>query len=151
MSKSILRAITVALIISGCAEPRKDNVQFKSADIWGVSKFPEPKFDADINLILKEYTEHFEADRVLISRPFTYTSSGDSSYWLRVEFLNPTLDKKTFKEFGNEVAQNTLNHLTNDQDFEKIEIGVTQKKGFIITFSSSQNGFFYRDSLQVAQ
>jgi len=108
--------------------------------------FPKPKFDQHLEYLLKEYKEKYQAKSVRISRPVIY-SDEDSRYWLKVEFLNPDLDTTTFQKFGKDVALSALEHLTNDQDFDRIEIVVLQKNGFILTFSTRQNAFFYRDSL----
>lgn len=148
--KVFVFAVVFMFFLSSCENSLRKDLQDSIHQIKAAAeKFPEPRFDKELKDILTEYKEKYQAKGVRIGRPFMYSSEGDSSYWLRVEFLNPALDDKTFSEFGKDVALNTLSQLVNDQDFEKIEVSVTSKKGFIITFSSTQNAFFYRDSLQV--
>ena len=144
MKRDLFVLVTVFVcLLSGCESNFKKDLQesIRQSGVAG-EKFPEPRFDKDLEDVLNEYKEKYQAKGVRIGGPFIYSSEGDSSYWLRVEFLNPEVYDKN-------VALNTLSKLINDQDFEKIEVSVTHKKGFIITFSSTQNAFFYRDSLQV--
>lgn len=149
MKKDFLFILLVlGLFFFGCGDRLKNDYNKKLQTISEELKIPEPIWDRPIEELVEEFKTKHNASDVRIEKQFYYRSKDDYRYWLSVYYLNPELGDKDFKEFGNEVAQNTLNHLTNDQDFEKIEIGVTQKKGFIITFSTSQNGFFYRDSLQ---
>lgn len=112
------------------------------------SNLPEPKFDKGMEELLGEYKKKYQADAVLISRPFHYSSHDGSSYWLKVEFLNRQDDGREFGEFAKEVAQTTYGHLTNNKDFETLEVSMTSRKGFIFTVTSSRNAFFHRDSLK---
>jgi hypothetical protein len=111
-------------------------------------KIPEPKFDKDPLEIIEELKSKYDSKQAVIARPIWYTSKEDYDYWLKVEFLNPEISDKDFKEFGRQVALEVTEHLSNDEDFKKIEISAVSKKGFIITFSSKQNVFFDLDSLR---
>jgi hypothetical protein len=150
MKKTCLLGAGLLFFVFGCGDGLKKDLQQSLQQISSEQKnFPQPKFDAELEILLGEYKEKYQAEGVRIGRPYMYSSEGDSSYWLKVEFLNAELGDKTFGQFGKEVAQNTYGHLTNNQDFEKVEVSLVQKKGFILTFTSSQNGYYYRDSLGV--
>jgi hypothetical protein len=110
-------------------------------------KIPEPKFDKDPLEIIKEFKSKYNSKQAVIARPAWYNSKEDYDYWLKVEFLNPEIPDKDFKKFGRQVALEVVEHLSNDEDFKKIEVSAVNKKGFIITFSNKQNIFFYLDSL----
>jgi hypothetical protein len=112
------------------------------------ANIPQPDFDVDLETLVDEYRHKYDAKAVTIGQPFAF-STYDSSYWLKVEFLDAELANKTFKEFGREVARSTFQHLRNAHDFDKIEVSTTQKKGFIVTIRTSERAFFYRDSLQI--
>lgn len=111
-------------------------------------EIPEPKFDKPTADILNELKVKYDATSVRLGRPFTYSTGHDLKYWIKVAFLNPELRNKSTVDFEKEVATNIANHLINPADFDQIEIAVTQKKGFIVTFSQSQNAFFSVDSLR---
>ncbi len=111
-------------------------------------EIPEPRFDKATEDILNELKAKYEPTSVRIGRPFSYSSAQDFKYWIKVAFLNPELGDKSRKEFETEVATTIVSHLINPNEFDQIEVAVTQKKGFIITFSQSQNSFFSVDSLR---
>lgn len=147
-TKSILLSMAV-LLFSSCANDVKRNLEEKQQAPSGGLDIPLPKWNKDIEELRGEYKEIYKSEDVRFMRPYFYVSESESSYWLKVAFLNPDLENKPLREFGKEVAMSTLEHLTNPNDFEKIEIAVTQKTGFIITFSKNENAFFYLDSLEV--
>jgi len=148
---SLLAITMLAFSLMNCATQHssetKENFQLQGIKV----NFPEPDFDRNTDEILNEYKEKYDAEGVRISRPFDFSTTGDSSCWIRVDFLNPELHEGTSESFGKEVALATYDHLRNDEGFPKIEIGITNRKGFILTFSTSQNYFFYRDSLKLEQ
>lgn len=119
--------------------------EIKEMELNGV-KFPGVQFDIPLADVLADYKKKYKAEGVRVSRPFEYTEKEAHRYWLRVEISNP--DKsKPFEEFSKQVASDTYSHLVNKSEYEKIEVKVTSKKGFGVTFSSSRSTFFYRDSL----
>ena len=147
VTRGILLAMTLVLLF-GCDRPTKKELQKNIQPVtFGAMTFPEPKFDKGLEELLLEYKKRYNAKEVVIGRPVWYTSDKDYKYWLKVEFLNPEISTKSFNEFGKEVALGLFGHLTNADKFEKIEVSTVQKEGFIVTFSSSKNAFFYRDSL----
>lgn len=111
-------------------------------------EIPEPKFDIPTMDILNEFKAKYDPASVRLGRPFIYSNDQDLRYWIKVEFLNPEIGEKTVRDFEKEIATIIANHLTNPTDFDEIEVSVAQKKGFIITFSQSQNSFFKIDSLR---
>jgi hypothetical protein len=148
---ALLLACLLFLTFSACDNSNKDLPRNIQPVTFGSITFPAPAFDKGFSELLTAYKDKYEAKEVFIGRPVWYTSDEDYKYWLKVEFLNPELGSMTFSEFGKEVAIKLLGHLTNADKFEKIEVSVIQKKGFIVTFSSSRNAFFYRDSLRQAK
>jgi hypothetical protein len=147
--KRFLVFLLIVILHSACRQatketPAKEIQEMEFNDV----KFPAVKFDKDINEILVEYKRKYGAEGVTISRPFDYTSKDDYHYWLKVELRNLKGDKP-FDQLGEEVAIDTYRYLGNDVDFEKIEVATVNKKGFVITFSSRQNEFFYRDSVSI--
>jgi hypothetical protein len=133
-------------LLFGCSGSTKQDFPNRIDD--GIN-LPLPQFDIELEHLRNEYKKRYKAKEVRLSRSYFYASEDDNSYWIKIAFLNPDLENKTVREFGKEVALATLRHLTNPEDFEKIEIAVTQKTGFIITFSKNENAFFYLDSLVV--
>jgi hypothetical protein len=146
---TLIASFTIAILLSSCDNTQKRNLQEGLQQMNNNLNLPSPTWDKDLEELRKEYKEKYGAEVVRFTRPFFYTSEEDHSYWLKVELLNPEIENQPFKEFGKEVSLATFDHLINDHDFEKIEISVVRKKGFIVNFSSSQNAYYYRDSLQV--
>lgn len=139
----------IILIFGGChSSVKKDSLQSIPPVKFGNVEIPSPRFDRDILKMALDFQTKYQAKSVVISRPVWYISDTDYKYWLKVELVNPELGEKEFKYFGREVSKDLMSHLTNDSVFDKIEISKIQKTGFIITFTSSENAFYYRDSLK---
>ena len=138
-SKTLPIIILTMLVFTQCGEKfKKDLIENFQKGPNG-KEIPEPKFDKPTSDFLNELKEKYEATSVRLGRPFTYSNDEDLKYWIKVAFLNPELGDKRTQDFEKEVATDIVKHLTNPEDFDQIEVAVTQKKGFIITFSQSQN------------
>jgi hypothetical protein len=137
------------LVVVSCQrQPIEDVRGNKKPDGVNDIKFPTPEFDLSDSTIARVLRIKCRADGAVIEKPYWYTLEGDSDYWIRVELLNPDFGDKSFKEFGKEISLIVLEHLINTQDFEKIEVRAVSKTGVIVTFSKTQNAFFYIDSLR---
>lgn len=136
-------------LLVGCQEKSLTDVphDFQEIEYEGI-KFPEPKFNGDPERLLERIRIKYDAERAMIVRPTIFSSKEDYEYWLKVEFLNPEIGEKPFKEFSKEVALDIVKDITNIDDFKKIEISAVMKKGFIVTFTTKQNTFLYVDSLR---
>lgn len=134
--------------IIGCTgkAPSEGKVNIEEVVVDGI-KFPSPIFSGNPDELLRKVKETYKAERALIGRPIRFQSSEENDYWLKIEFLNPEIGDKNFKTFAREVATVLLDNLDNAEDFEKIEVSIVTKKGFIITFTTQNNMFFYIDSL----
>jgi hypothetical protein len=141
--------IAVMFLLSGCNSNIKNNSNEETPKANDALGIPLPKWNKDLEELRREYKKKYNAEEVRFTRPYFYVSKEDYSYWLKIFFLNPDYNDKTLEEFGKDVALTTLQHLKNPEDFEKIEIAITQKTGFGITFSKNENIIFYTDSLQM--
>jgi hypothetical protein len=140
--------VIIATLQSACRQATKETPAKEIQEMnFNDVKFPAVKLDKDMGEILMEYKRKYEAEGVVISRPFDYTTKDDYHYWVKVELHNLKGDEP-LEQLSKEVATDTYGHLNNDGDFEKIEVVVVSKKGFGITFSTRQSAFFYRDSIK---
>ena len=141
--------VVLAFFAINCDKPQAIDFKKSLQEVsYDGMKIPGPNFDKDPVEIIEELKRKYDSKQALIARPVWYTSKEDYDYWLKVEFLNPKITDDNFKEFARQVALEVIKHLSNDEDFKKIEISAVTKKGFIITFSSKQNVFFDLDSLR---
>ena len=147
MKKGYLYFFTVLAI--SCQKPSPTEVikPLQEVSYEGI-KFPEPKYDGVPQQLIDRMKEKYEAEKVVIGRPIIFKSKDEYSYWLKIEFLNPTIGKMTFKDFGKSVALDLIEHIDNFDDFDKIEVSAVTKRGFIITYATKQNIFFKLDSLR---
>jgi hypothetical protein len=99
--------------------------------------------------LVDEWRTKYNPSSVNLGRPFSYSTNQDFRYWIKVAFVNPELRQQNPKDFAREIANLIANRLTNPQDFNQIEVSVTRKKGFIFTFSQSQNYFFSVEALRM--
>ena len=141
--------VLVAIFLVACGgDFQKDFIQkFQKGPNGEV--IPEPKFDKPIQELLEELKAKYDASGVRLGRPFSYSSEDDLRYWIKVSLMNPEIEDKDKEDFDRMVASEIVKHLTNPSEFEEIEVSVTKKVGFIITFSQSWNSFFPIEALQV--
>ncbi|HEX5170485.1 MAG TPA: hypothetical protein VFW11_15015 [Cyclobacteriaceae bacterium] len=147
--KTLLIVVLAALAFSRCGNEFKQNFIHDFQQGPNGMKIPEPEFDKPTDEILNDLKVKYDPAAVRLGRPFSYSSAEDLKYWIKIAFLNPELGRKSVKDFEREIATEVVNHLTNPTDFDQIEVAVTKKKGFIVTFSTSENMFFSVDSLRV--
>jgi hypothetical protein len=142
-----LGSLFFALLFSGCGGGQRNDYDEKLKKAEKDMGIHDPMWDRPIGELAEEFREEYSATDVRLGNRFYYRSKEDYSYWLSVSCLNPELKGKDFKKFSREVALKVVSHLKNRTDFEKIEVSVVEKKGFIISFTSNQNMFFHLDSL----
>lgn len=141
-------SILIGVLTINCDGSSKKKVQIQPVTFGNII-FPVPIFDKGLDRLIDESRERYKAEEVVVDRPVKYLSDKDYNYWLKIEFLNPELEGKTFQVFGMEVATEIYSHLNNRAKFSAVEVIARYKKGYIVTYSKKQSSFFFRDSLQV--
>ena len=147
--KALSIIILTVLFITSCGTDFKKEFVANFQKGPNGTDVPEPKFDRPIADILNDLKSKYDVTSVRLERPFTYSNEQNLKYWIKVAFLNPEIGDKSTKDFEREIATEIAGYLTNPADFDEIEVSVTQKKGFIVTFSTSENSFYSVDSLLI--
>ena len=149
MEKRVTCCLLILMyLFLACADgKKKETKKFNQKPAFEIALTPQPKFDKTVEELVREYMMKYNTKNVKIGTVQRSSAIKEHIRWLKVEFINPEMNNRTIKAFGREVALNTLKHLVNKNDFEKIEIFVMNRKGFILTFTESRNVFFYVDSL----
>ena len=131
-----LMSLAVVFVALGCGY--ESNPTIKTEIVDGLT-IPYPKFEKEIEIILKELREDYKSETVTLQRPYEYIIGEKLNYWIQVSFLNPEFDVENNSE---EIARKIIHDLSNSSDFKDLELVFVKRKGFIITLSSSQSIFF---------
>jgi hypothetical protein len=146
-SKSIVISLMLLSLIQ-CKNSNQPTGEFAGKTMNLKDRYPKPTFDRDVKDMVNEYSQTYKADAVTIARPVLSGLDGQSTFWLKIDIVNPKVPNKPFIEIGDELALDVFHHLVNQDDFDRIQVTVIKKTGVIFTYSSSESRFFYRDSLQ---